>query len=106
MRRAIRNDHAEGAAAREATGSTMRLPVEPPFGKPPQRDAFGSQGLAERLAVLIHGVRPRYAISISGEWGIGKVEVLGPNEIWLHPSVEAEERGWRAAYSNGRGERI
>ena len=71
-------------------------------------------GLAERLAVLIHGVRPPYAISIAGEWGIGKVEVLGPNETWLHPSVEAQERGWAAGMSGefrvelrqtGRGER-
>jgi hypothetical protein len=43
-----------------------------------------------------------------------KVEVLGPTELWLHPSVEAEERGWAAAMSGefvvemrqtGRGER-
>ena len=26
-----------------------------------------------------------------------RAEVLGPNEIWLHPSVEAEARGWAAA---------
>lgn len=76
MKRAIRNDHAEGTAAREATGSTMRLPVEPQFGMPPQRDAFGLQGLAERLAILIHGVGPPYAISISGEWGIGKTTLI------------------------------
>jgi len=39
---------------------------------------------------------------------------LGPNEVWLYPSVEAEARGWAAAMSgefrvegrkNGRGER-
>jgi hypothetical protein len=43
-----------------------------------------------------------------------QVEVLGPNEIWLYPSVEAEARGWAAAMAgefrvestNGRGERI
>jgi DNA invertase Pin-like site-specific DNA recombinase len=43
-----------------------------------------------------------------------KVEVLGPAQVWLHPSVEAEERGWAAAMSGefqlelrqtGRGER-
>jgi hypothetical protein len=43
-----------------------------------------------------------------------KVEVLGPNEVWLYPSVEAEVRGWAAAMSGefrvevrktGRGER-
>ena len=42
------------------------------------------------------------------------VEVLGPNEVWLYPSVEAEARGWAAAMSGefrvemrktGRGER-
>jgi hypothetical protein len=26
-----------------------------------------------------------------------RVEVLGPNEVWLYPSVEAEARGWAAA---------
>lgn len=54
-----------------------------------------------------------------------QVEGLGPNEVWLHPSVEAEARGWAAAMSgelrvevrksgrgasgrgaSGRGERI
>ena len=44
-----------------------------------------------------------------------QVEVLGPNEVWLYPSVEAEARGWAAAISGefrveerktGRGERI
>jgi hypothetical protein len=43
-----------------------------------------------------------------------QVEVLGPNEVWLYPSLEAEARGWAAAMSgefgvestNGRGERI
>lgn len=44
-----------------------------------------------------------------------KVEVLGPNEVWLYPSVEAEARGWAAAMSGefrveerktGRGERF
>ena len=43
-----------------------------------------------------------------------KVEVLGPSEAWLYPSVEAEARGWAAAMSGefrvevrktGRGER-
>jgi hypothetical protein len=43
-----------------------------------------------------------------------RMEVLGPNQIWLVPSVEAEERGWAAAMSGefrveerrtGRGER-
>lgn len=42
-----------------------------------------------------------------------RVEALGPSEIWLYPSVEAEARGWAAAMSgefriesrNGRGER-
>jgi DNA invertase Pin-like site-specific DNA recombinase len=44
-----------------------------------------------------------------------QVEVLGPNEVWLYPSVEAEARGWASAMSGefrmevrktGRGERI
>lgn len=44
-----------------------------------------------------------------------QVEVLGPNQVSLHPSVEAEARGWAAAMSGefkvevrktGRGERI
>jgi DNA invertase Pin-like site-specific DNA recombinase len=44
-----------------------------------------------------------------------RVEVLGPSEIWLHPSIEAETRGWATAMSGefrmelrqtGRGERI
>ena len=43
-----------------------------------------------------------------------RVEVLGPSEVWLHPSAEAESRGWAAAMSGefriesryGRGERI
>lgn len=26
-----------------------------------------------------------------------KVEMLGPNEVWLHPSIEADARGWAAA---------
>jgi hypothetical protein len=26
-----------------------------------------------------------------------QMEVLGPNEVWLYPSVEAEARGWAAA---------
>ena len=43
-----------------------------------------------------------------------QMEVLGPNEVWLYPSVEAEARGWAAAMSGefrveerktGRGER-
>ncbi|HSV92137.1 MAG TPA: hypothetical protein VLH81_03635 [Desulfobacterales bacterium] len=42
-----------------------------------------------------------------------QVEVLGPNEVWLYPRVEAEARGWAAAMSgefrieikNGRRER-
>ena len=43
-----------------------------------------------------------------------QVEVLGPNEVWLYPSVEAEARGWASAMSGefrvelrqtGRGER-
>ena len=42
-----------------------------------------------------------------------RVEALGPNEVWLFPSVEAEARGWAAAMAgefrlesrNGRGER-
>jgi hypothetical protein len=43
-----------------------------------------------------------------------QVEVLGPNEVWLYPSIEAEARGWAAAMSGefrveerktGRGER-
>jgi hypothetical protein len=54
----------------------MHLPIEPPFGKPPQRDAFGSQQLADRLASLVYGVKPPYAISISGEWGIGKTTLM------------------------------
>jgi hypothetical protein len=44
-----------------------------------------------------------------------QVEVLGPSEVWLYPSVEAAARGWAAAMSGefrieerktGRGERI
>lgn len=42
-----------------------------------------------------------------------QVDVLGPNEVWLYPSVEAEARGWatatagesRVESTNGRGER-
>jgi PAS domain-containing protein len=42
-----------------------------------------------------------------------EMEVLGPNEVWLYPSVESEMRGWAAAMSGefrierktGRGER-
>jgi hypothetical protein len=42
-----------------------------------------------------------------------QVEILGPAQIWLYPSVEAEARGWAAAMTgefivestNGRGER-
>ena len=42
------------------------------------------------------------------------MEVLGPIEVWLTPSLEAEERGWAAAMGgefrmkerqSGRGER-
>jgi hypothetical protein len=45
---------------------------------------------------------------------VEKVEVLGPNEVWLYASVEAEARGWAAAMTGefrvevrktGRGER-
>jgi DNA invertase Pin-like site-specific DNA recombinase len=43
-----------------------------------------------------------------------QVEVLGPSEVWLYPTIEAEARGWAAAMAgefriestNGRGERI
>ena len=28
-----------------------------------------------------------------------QVEVLGPNEVWLDPSIEAEARGWATAMS-------
>jgi hypothetical protein len=43
-----------------------------------------------------------------------QVEVLGPNEVWLYPTVEAEARGWATAMNGefriestyGRGERI
>ncbi len=43
-----------------------------------------------------------------------QVEVLGPSEVWLYPTVEAEARGWAAAMAGefriestyGRGERI
>jgi hypothetical protein len=44
-----------------------------------------------------------------------KVEMLGPNGVWLYPSIGAEARGWAAATSGefrveerktGRGERI
>ena len=44
-----------------------------------------------------------------------QVEVLGPDQVWLHPSLEAEARGWTAAMDgeftvevrrSGRGERI
>ena len=43
-----------------------------------------------------------------------QVEVLGPSEVWLYPSIEAETQGWAAAMSGefrvevrktGRGER-
>jgi hypothetical protein len=42
-----------------------------------------------------------------------QVEVLGPNEVWLYPTVEAEARGWADAMAGefkvesryGRGER-
>ncbi|MGH7487302.1 MAG: hypothetical protein ACREMY_17135, partial [bacterium] len=43
-----------------------------------------------------------------------RMDVLGPNEVWLYPSVEAEARGWAAVMSGefrmqehqtGRGER-
>jgi hypothetical protein len=43
-----------------------------------------------------------------------QVEVLGPNEVWLYPTIEAEGLGWATAMAgefrfestNGRGERI
>ncbi|MGD0862532.1 MAG: P-loop NTPase fold protein [Candidatus Limnocylindrales bacterium] len=54
----------------------MSLPAEPPFGQPPEHDAFGSGELAGRLADLVHGVQPPYAVSISGEWGIGKTTLM------------------------------
>jgi hypothetical protein len=42
-----------------------------------------------------------------------QVEVLGPSEVWLYPTIEAEARGWATAMegefrvesTNGRGER-
>lgn len=43
-----------------------------------------------------------------------RVDILGPNEVWLHPTMAAEARGWAAAMSGefrvemrqtGRGER-
>jgi hypothetical protein len=43
-----------------------------------------------------------------------QVEVLGPTQVWLYPSLEAEARGWAAAMrgefrvevrKTGRGER-
>jgi hypothetical protein len=44
-----------------------------------------------------------------------QVEVLGPNAVWIHPSVEAKACGWAAEMAGefrvevrktGRGERI
>jgi hypothetical protein len=54
----------------------MSLPTEPTFGQPPEHDAFGSGDLAGRLARLVLGVQPPYAVSISGEWGIGKTTLM------------------------------
>ena len=30
-----------------------------------------------------------------------RVEVLGPNEVWLYPSLEARSRGWASAMKGG-----
>ena len=76
-----------------------------------------SQGIAESLADLqtlyadAEPVTQHRIVQALFE----QVEVLGPSEVWLYPSVEAEARGWAAAMSGefrveerktGRGERI
>ena len=76
-----------------------------------------SQGIAESLAdlqTLYTDAEPATQHRIVQAL-FEQVEVLGPNEVWLYPSVEAEARGWAAAMSGefrveerktGRGERI
>jgi hypothetical protein len=75
-----------------------------------------SQGIAESLAdlqTLYADAEPATQHRIVQAL-FEQVEVLGPNEVWLDPSVEAEARGWAAAMSvefrveeckTGRGER-
>jgi len=75
-----------------------------------------SQGIAESLAdlqTLYADAEPATQHRIVQAL-FEQVEVLGPSEVWLYPSVEAEARGWAAAMSGefrveerktGRGER-
>ncbi len=75
------------------------------------------QGMVESLAdlqSLFADAEPATRHRIVQALSSSKVEVLGPNQVWLHPSVEAEARGWAAAMSGefrielrqtGRGER-
>jgi DNA invertase Pin-like site-specific DNA recombinase len=58
-----------------------------------------AQSVAESLAdiqTLFAGAEPLTRHRIAQAL-FERVEVLGPNEIWLYPSVEAEARGWAAA---------
>jgi len=57
---------------------------------------------------------PVAVASVAASFENPPVEVLGRNEVWRCPSVEAEARGWAAAMSGefrveertaGRGER-
>jgi hypothetical protein len=75
-----------------------------------------AQGIAESLAdlnTLYADAEPATQHRIVQAL-LEQVEVLGPSEVWLYPSVEAEARGWAAAMSGefrveerktGRGER-
>ena len=62
---------------------------------------FSSQEVAEALAdmaTLFRDAEPatqhRIALAL-----FDRVEVLGPKEVWIHSSVEAEARGWATAMS-------
>jgi hypothetical protein len=35
-----------------------------------------------------------------------QVEVLGPNEIWLYPTIEAEARGWAAGMAGSSESKV
>lgn len=74
--------------------------------------------LAERFHLIAAIAEHPVAVGAgTGDRGLrlfDRVEVLGPHEVWMYPSLEAEMRGLAAAFSGelrtqirqfGRGER-
>jgi hypothetical protein len=96
--------------------TTARLDREETEAQATHRPSVTSREIAESLAdlqSLFADAEPATKHRIVQAL-FEQVQVLGPNEVWLYPSVEAEARGWAAAMSGefrveerktGRGER-